>query len=109
MHHQVQKQFDKLMQETEGRVQHLVMTDIAYLYRHNPVTKSYYDWDALGDAYTEPAAAEDHAIILVMVQHRSLLISTLSTLERLILPSLDAALAFSSTIGGSNPYRSGVR
>lgn len=69
MHRQVRKHFDKLMQETQGYTKRLVMTDITYLYRHNPVTKSYYDWDALGKAYTEPATVEDHPIILEMVQH----------------------------------------
>lgn len=68
MNRQVRKYFDKLMQETKGHGQRLVMTDITYLYRHNPVTKSYYDWDAFGHAYTKPASAEDHAIILEMVQ-----------------------------------------
>lgn len=69
MNRQVRKYFDKLMQETEGSTQRMVMTDITYLYRHNPVTKSYYNWEAFGDAYTELASPEDHAIILEMVQH----------------------------------------
>lgn len=68
LHHQVRKHFDKIMRAARGHAKQLVMRDITYLYRHNPVTSSYYDWDVLGKAYTEPATPEDEPAILEMVQ-----------------------------------------
>jgi hypothetical protein len=53
----------------QGRAtQQRIWFDILHLHRHDPFYRPYFDWDALGHAYAEPAAPADHPAILAMVK-----------------------------------------
>jgi hypothetical protein len=47
--------------------QHLRL-QIMYINRHHPGMKRFFDWEAIGSAYTEPATPEDAEAIVAMVQ-----------------------------------------
>jgi hypothetical protein len=69
MHRQVRQYFDRLSLQSQGQRQLPVSADLIYLnHRYNPITKSFFDFGALGQAYTEPATVEDHPLILEIVQ-----------------------------------------
>ena len=69
MHRQVRQYFDRLPLQIQGQGQLSVSSDIIYLnHRYNPITKSFFDFGALGQAYTKPATVGDHPFILEMVQ-----------------------------------------
>jgi hypothetical protein len=51
-----------------GLEQQRIWFDLFSLYRHNPVFRPYFDWQALGSAYAEPALPADHDAIEAMVR-----------------------------------------
>jgi hypothetical protein len=56
------------LERARGLEQQRIWFDLLNLNRHNPFFKPYFEWAALGSAYAEPAAPNDHAAILAMVQ-----------------------------------------
>lgn len=54
-------------QGVRGVEQQRIWFDVFYLNRQSPVFRPYFEWAALGSAYAEPAAPEDHPAILEMV------------------------------------------
>jgi hypothetical protein len=50
-----------------GVEQQRLWFDLLALTRHHPFFQSYFDWDALGTAYAEAAAPEDHGALLELV------------------------------------------
>ncbi|MGH9174624.1 MAG: ATP-binding protein, partial [Vicinamibacterales bacterium] len=58
-------------QQARGIDQQRIWFDVLYLTRHNPFMRPYFEWEALGSAFAEPASAGDHPAILEMVrQHQ---------------------------------------
>ncbi len=51
-----------------GRTAHQrIWFDLLHLHRHDPFYRPYFDWDALGHAYAQPATPGEHGAILAMV------------------------------------------
>lgn len=55
-------------QQTSGAEQQRVRLEILYVNRHSPILKTFFDWTGFDSAYSEPAAAQDHAAIVDMVR-----------------------------------------
>lgn len=53
---------------TTGLEQQRTRLDLLYINRHDPGLKAFFDWDAFGSAYAEPAAPEDAVAIIEMVR-----------------------------------------
>lgn len=68
LHGPVLRYLVRRLQARTGREQQRAYFDFVYLSRNSALMRSYYDWDAMGTAYAEPATPEDHSDILAMVR-----------------------------------------
>jgi hypothetical protein len=68
LHGRVLRYLVRRLQVRAGREQQRAYFDFVYLLRKSPLFGGYYDWDAMGSAYAEPATPGDHAGILAMVR-----------------------------------------
>jgi len=64
VHRQARHYYDRLLSQTHGPEQRAISADLIYLNRHNPNTKSFFDYDTLGQAYTEPTATQELAAFI---------------------------------------------
>lgn len=53
---------------SQGREQHAAFWGLMYVRRHQPSAARFFDWNAMGQAFAEPAKPEDGAGILAMVE-----------------------------------------
>jgi hypothetical protein len=56
------------LQQTGRGAQQRIWFDLLHLHRHDPFYQAYFDWDALGSAFAEPATPAEHAVILDLVR-----------------------------------------
>jgi hypothetical protein len=56
------------LQTQTGRDQQRAYFDVLFLSRNSPVMRPYYDWQAMGTGYAEPAVDQDFSPILSMVR-----------------------------------------
>jgi len=68
LHGRVLHYLIRRVQARAGRAQQRAYFDVVYLSRKSPLMRGYYDWEAMGTIYAEPATAEDHPAILAMVR-----------------------------------------
>ncbi|MCA1644033.1 MAG: ATP-binding protein, partial [Chloroflexi bacterium] len=68
LHGRVLRYLVRRLQARTGREQQRAYFDFVYLSRNSPLMENYYDWDAMGTAYAEPATPEDYSAILAMVR-----------------------------------------
>ena len=68
LHSRVLRYLVRRLQDQTGRDQQRAYFDVLFLSRNSPVMRPYYDWQAMGTAYAEPATPEDFPAILRMVR-----------------------------------------
>lgn len=68
MHAAVRRAILRRVQRSQGLDQQRAIFDLLFLHRESPVMRPYYRWSMLGDAWSEPATADDHPTILQLVQ-----------------------------------------
>jgi hypothetical protein len=68
LHRRVLHYLVRRLQTRAGRDQQRAYFDLVYLSRNSPLMRPYYDWQAMGTAYAEPATPEDYQPILAMVR-----------------------------------------
>ena len=68
LHSRVLHYLVRRTQDQTGRDQQRAYFDVLFLSRNSPVMRPYYDWQAMGTAYAEPATPEDFTAILRMVR-----------------------------------------
>ncbi|MGH3752586.1 MAG: ATP-binding protein [Pseudonocardiaceae bacterium] len=67
LRHRLHEQLAIDVQDSTGDVQQRLLLDVLFLHRMSPALRGAYDWDGVGKARVEPAAAADRAGILAMV------------------------------------------
>ena len=68
VHRGVRRHVVRRVQASTGLEQQRASLDLVYLHRNNPLMRPYFEWEALGSGYAEPAAVRDHGAILEMVR-----------------------------------------
>jgi hypothetical protein len=68
LHGRVLRHLVRRLQARTGRDQQRAYLDVIYLSRNSPMMRPYYDWQAMGSTYAEPALPADVSAILAMVR-----------------------------------------
>jgi hypothetical protein len=68
LHGRVLRHLVRRLRARAGREQQRAYFDLLYLSRNSPLMRPYYDWQAMGTAYAEPATPDDFPAILAMVR-----------------------------------------
>jgi len=68
LHRRVLRFLVRRLQSQSGRDQQRAYFDVLFLSRNSPVMRPFYDWQAMGTAWAEPARTEDVPDILAMVR-----------------------------------------
>jgi hypothetical protein len=68
LHDRLLHRLARQIQALDGRKQQRAYFDILYLSRHSAAMRSFYDWEALGNAWAEPATPADGPGILEIVR-----------------------------------------
>ncbi len=56
------------LQAVQGIAQQRAFFDLLFLHRHNPLMQPFVEWATLGAAWAEPAAPEDHPVVIEMIR-----------------------------------------
>jgi hypothetical protein len=67
LHERIADDLHRRFVQSAGIDQQLLRLQIMYINRQHPGMKTFFDWQAIGSAYAEPAAPEDAEVILAMV------------------------------------------
>lgn len=68
LHTAVTSHLRKRLAASSGSQQDQAMLDLLQLFRFNPVTRRFYDWDASWQLWLEPATADDHDAIVALTR-----------------------------------------
>lgn len=66
LHTAVTDHLNKRLEAASGSRRSRAMLDLLKLYRFNPVTRRFFDWDATHQLWLEPATADDHDAIVAL-------------------------------------------